>query len=114
MTDKELNIAMAEVMGWHRGKLPGRGEYNWLRPDGKLGYFRAVWKPAENVAQAFEVAEKVGLFDDEDVHLCKMDGCWVTAQLDWKWDVYICYSEPFLTPALAICNAVLKRERGLT
>ena len=90
MTDKELNAAMAQVMGWRR--------------------VVETWNPAENIAQAFEVAEKVGLFDDEDVHLCKMDGYWVTARLDWKWDIFIFYSEPFLTPALAICNAVLKRE----
>ena len=87
--NKELNAAMAEVMGWDR--------------------VVETWNPAENIAQAFEAAEKVGLFDDEDIHLCKMDGCWVTARLDWIWDVHICYSERFLTPALAICNAVLER-----
>ena len=123
MTDHEINRRMAEVMGWHA--YPGMDEppENPVFPHVKVwshsmsvsldNWFCSYeWNPADAIWQAFEVAEKVGLFDDEDVHLCKMDGCWVTAQLDWKWDVYICYSEPFHTPALAICNAVIKAAKG--
>jgi len=120
MTNDQINIAMAKVMGW---RIYGPGEHGpnpqyphvdvldrilTVSYDSLVSCF--LYNPTENIIQAFEAAEKVGLFDDEDVYLCKKDGYWVTARFDLKGDIF--YSESALTPALAICKVVLKGEEG--
>jgi len=58
MTNAELNAKCAEIMGW---KIAVSGVAYYDKPDGSsfFPYGSHDWNPCENIAQAFEVAEKI-------------------------------------------------------
>ena len=126
MTNHEINKVLAEkIMGWHLVEDYSAGHYYptgaWLDISDKVQYWTEPWEPAENIAQAFEAAEKIRLFDTayegEGIYLhsdilANGNGrIWLVEKFDtdrddddWLWEE-ISRAD---TPALAICKALVK------
>lgn len=74
MTNHELNARAAEIMGWK--KDPINREW-YISDDGKARttHLVANWNPAENIAQAFQLAEKLPCRMELSKNLVDQDYC---------------------------------------
>ena len=121
MNDEEMNRIIAEkVMGFHWVADYGTGHYSptgaWLDSSGGVQYWTEVWEPTENVAQAIEAVEGwrgniKGRFWKLESPFHHPDG-----DIDKEFQVFIHWDDDYYhsldalgeTPALAICNALVK------
>ena len=114
MNDKEKAAKIAEMMGWERVDTihivnrDGQPTWHWAK-DGKY-VESGFYDPVNNVAQAFDAAEQLGLFDDPDVLLGKVrGGKWTVCRIGMDGDEYIISVGD--TPAAAIADALLAAKK---
>lgn len=106
MTDGELNAAVAtEVMGWWRSDLP-RWKNHWCTKG--IGSRNLDWSPATDIADAFEVVERMSEVYDFECLL--QDGKWFARF--WPKELKSkCVMWQVDTLPRAICEAALEAVR---
>jgi hypothetical protein len=72
MTNQELNARAAEIMGFD-GNHRNFGDMWYVPPEGSAwrAFLKKDWNPAENIAQAFELARRlIDQFPDYNFTIC--------------------------------------------
>lgn len=104
----ELDAAVAEACGIE-GIIGGMGFLVMSDPTPKGSFGYVMWQPSTDLNDAFEAAEKVGLFEKH--YLFKRGDAWCVTDLPAAAEWLDC-SGP--TPAVAICRAILKVKATTT
>jgi hypothetical protein len=128
MTVVEVDCYIAtKVMGWKAEAGDYKDQWFFYDPKGigpvapiysDHGELLAGWGAATDLNQAIEAAEKVGLILDEDAddwyltlhYVGGKPGMWRCGWVGSDWDKeepVVKYSSDALTPALAVCRAVI-------